>query len=280
MSHFSVAVFSKNEHPDLYSILEPYDENLSVDPHIYRTKNQIVSKLRDDIFKLRENMAHHMENPEEFNNTYWLTSENINPIKMIPYYQDLLLHEKSSNEELYQFYRKENEDEMFDDEGNELSTYNPDSKWDWFVTGGRWSGMLHIKNENKEIKEVNEAFVKDLVDSPDVEEQRKHAKRFWEIIVLGNKLEEGEEMPFTWHDAQFYRDTYGTMNEFIKDYISPRTYAFIDANGTWIEPGQMGWFGNADTTPDSEIAYRKRFAEYMEHAKKENLYITIVDCHI
>jgi hypothetical protein len=30
---------------------------------------------------------------------------------------------------------------------HEYSTYNPDSKWDWYQLGGRWSGMIKLKGE-------------------------------------------------------------------------------------------------------------------------------------
>jgi len=40
-------------------------------------------------------------------------------------------------------YRYIKKDEL-DSEGNELSTYNPDSKWDWFRVGGRWSNEIII----------------------------------------------------------------------------------------------------------------------------------------
>ena len=36
-------------------------------------------------------------------------------------------------------------DGVVDKDGNIISTYNPDSKWDWYEIGGRWSGMLLIK---------------------------------------------------------------------------------------------------------------------------------------
>ena len=31
----------------------------------------------------------------------------------------------------------------------EFSRYNPDSKWDWYLLGGRWSGMLKLKKGAK-----------------------------------------------------------------------------------------------------------------------------------
>jgi hypothetical protein len=32
--------------------------------------------------------------------------------------------------------------ESFNDQGEPLSTYNPDSKWDWYRIGGRWDGWI------------------------------------------------------------------------------------------------------------------------------------------
>lgn len=51
-------------------------------------------------------------------------------------------------EAYYQKYGRDwngNQYEKRDGQWQEFSTYNPDSKWDWFVEGGRWSGMLMLK---------------------------------------------------------------------------------------------------------------------------------------
>lgn len=39
------------------------------------------------------------------------------------------------------------EDDIFDEHGNLLTTYNPNSKWDWYSIGGRWSGGLHVVDD-------------------------------------------------------------------------------------------------------------------------------------
>ena len=44
-----------------------------------------------------------------------------------------------------------------DAEGNLYSTCNPDGKWDWWTTGGRWNGLLKVGD-----KRLNSAFVKDI----------------------------------------------------------------------------------------------------------------------
>ena len=38
------------------------------------------------------------------------------------------------------------DENMIDEEGNLLSTYNPKSKWDWYEIGGRFSDMIKLKN--------------------------------------------------------------------------------------------------------------------------------------
>lgn len=48
-----------------------------------------------------------------------------------------------------------------DEDENLLSSYNPDSKWDWYSVGGRWAGFLVLKERDEEggIIETNEALV-------------------------------------------------------------------------------------------------------------------------
>jgi len=36
------------------------------------------------------------------------------------------------------------------DEDGELTTYNPASKWDWYVLGGRWDGYIPLMPASKE----------------------------------------------------------------------------------------------------------------------------------
>lgn len=44
--------------------------------------------------------------------------------------------------------------------GELLSSYNPESRWDWYSIGGRWSGFLPLKarNEDGSVKETNGAY--------------------------------------------------------------------------------------------------------------------------
>lgn len=53
---------------------------------------------------------------------------------------------------------------QIDENENLISTYNPDSKWDWYSIGGRWSGFLYTKEKDDEGNpiRVNQARFKDI----------------------------------------------------------------------------------------------------------------------
>lgn len=42
-----------------------------------------------------------------------------------------------------------------DDEENLMSTYNPDSKWDWYCEGGRWGAWLLLKEKGEDGEPLN-----------------------------------------------------------------------------------------------------------------------------
>lgn len=56
-------------------------------------------------------------------------------------------------------------------------------------------------------------------------------------------------------------------------------YAFLDLNGEWQAPGEMGWFGMSSNTADDRAAYRRRINEEID-ALPADAYLVAVDCHI
>jgi len=71
----------------------------------------------------------------------------------IDYYKDKYFgNDDKSFDELYELYGEEWNRNKWrinpeDGEWSKYSTYNPDSKWDWYSLGGRWSGrVLKIKD--------------------------------------------------------------------------------------------------------------------------------------
>ena len=77
--------------------------------------------------------------------------------------------------ELYEY------DDMVDEDGNLLSNYNPDSKWDWYAIGGRWNNILITKDGNG----TNEDYVSEI-------DWDKTMTPFAYIDINGNWHENGE----------------------------------------------------------------------------------------
>lgn len=127
MTHFIVGVITE-EGPNcdyeecLADLLEPYDENIKVEPYVYRTKEEIIEnekKRKTEIIEAREK-------GESF---------YVDESREEPYLK------AETDEDFYNLGYDEYRD--YDENGNELSTYNPNSKWDWWVVGGRWSGYFN-----------------------------------------------------------------------------------------------------------------------------------------
>lgn len=73
-----------------------------------------------------------------------------------------------------------------DKDGNIYSTYNPDSKWDWWKVGGRFSKQLQVGTVLR-----NEARIKDIDFSKD-EETYEDALDFWDVVIDGKPKTPGK----------------------------------------------------------------------------------------
>ena len=130
MSHYTVAVITKDGNYERE--LERFDEGLEVEPYIRNTKQDCIEAQRNWNLKKKANA---------------LKEENKNALPDLERQTSTAVVTTESDEELYKQYVEEwGEGRTFDEAGNELSTYNPDSKWDWWTLGGRWSGLLKLKN--------------------------------------------------------------------------------------------------------------------------------------
>jgi len=161
--------------------------------------------------------------------------------------------------------------------------FNPNARWDWYSIGGRWAGQLKLKkveDAGNGIECCDTARVRDCDFSPDEKDYRE-AIRCWEIAVEGSPMTEEERKKYVlMYKSEYYVEQYGTKENYARHMSDFSTYAFITADGEWHETGQMGWFGMDDATRSSREAYREAFDAYLEEARKQDLLITIVDCHI
>jgi hypothetical protein len=174
--------------------------------------------------------------------------------------------------------------------------YNPQSKWDWYQTGGRYSGMLKLKsnaksgnygqrswaNENEIIPEymVDSAKLKDIDFSPN-QDDYDEAIIFWETYVeYSRPLPEENQRPFLPFKPEDYLKCYGTKENYAKAQSEFSAYAVITPDGVWHSPGDVGWFGMSSETPEEKGEWQSGFYDkFIKNANPE-LTLTIVDCHI
>lgn len=155
-------------------------------------------------------------------------------------------------------------------DGNIYSTYNPDSKWDWYQIGGRFG------NVNDDDTEVKVGEFKNNTDKDEYE----HALRFWEINVEGSSLKPEEEQTdyFSLWKPEYYLEKYKTKEIYALYYASDIPYAVITPDGVWHAQGEMGWFGCSDDNCTAE-EWMNEFNDIIKNSNPEDLIISI-DCHI
>lgn len=254
MSHYTVLVI-KNQDADLDEILAPYSENLEVDPYIDRTREQMIEEAKAYKGTLLERIK---EKPDT----------------EISEWERRFLDAETDQE----FYDAERDDcHDYDEDGNELSTYNPKSKWDWWVVGGRWSGALTTKDGER----VNGGLVKDLNLGID-KEQYERSLRWYEVAVEGAPLREGEDKEdfFCFYNPDYLHKCYKSKENYAKFHSLPIFFAVVTPDGEWHEKGKMGWFAMSSETPDESFDWDLHFMERFIDNLDGDMELVVVDCHI
>lgn len=146
MSHFVGLCFG-----DYWkSNLDAYDEGLEVEKYIVYTKDEAIDIVKQNHAKAYESAIEYLRKSDitESSKEYY---QSIIDKGLFISYEDAWKKVLDWGYEL-------------DDEENLLSTYNPDSKWDWYSVGGRWSGFLCTKEKDDEGNpiRVNQAQFKDI----------------------------------------------------------------------------------------------------------------------
>ena len=296
MSHYTtLAIVRKNSASSFEDIMAPYDETLDVEPYIFQTKEELIKEFADDVDRRRRSHKRALElTKEEYEEarkkedlSYHSYREARGP--MPEGYEELNLDDP---EAVYALYRKEEgEHDDFDDDGNLLSTYNPNSKWDWYIPGGRWGNQLILKNGEKADRAKAGDVDWDAMFGVTPEEAKKMGD-FWDEYVLGklppeiaaldkrgqnDYLQDKYGLVFT--SPNYYLGFYKTKEEYIRRQGLWGTYAVVDERG-WNEPGAMGWFGISDATAESkkdwDDNYRARFIDTLDPEDE----VQIFDCHI
>ena len=138
MSHYIVAVIHK-EHDDLEGIMEPYYEERETSRYMKHTKAELIQIGKDNIKETEGNLyAKYLKDPKKYEEN----CKNESHLKYLK--EEFPLKLKWNDEEIYQEQVKFYKPEDIGKDGEIYSTYNPNSKWDWYVVGGRWRNSLKL----------------------------------------------------------------------------------------------------------------------------------------
>ena len=124
MSHFNCLVIHK-EGQNIDELMAPYSEELEVKPYIEETKDECYKKYLQARRDIRNKPDSFFAKKHE---------EETDIIGM-------------SFEKFKKWYW--GKDRMWDKEGNLLTTYNPNSRWNYYTIGGSWENLLPRKRGTK-----------------------------------------------------------------------------------------------------------------------------------
>lgn len=221
------------EDQDIDELLAPYDENIDVEPYIQYTRDEAIK-----------------EGKERYKNEPNMTDAD--------YYNQIAAMYDS---------------DMIDDEGNLLTTYNPDSKWDWYRIGGRFSDLLETYttvsewfdgySDSAKVKNIDFAGNLEIYDESIVE---------WDDIM--------NNIANTWYTKEYYQEYYDSAEDYARRNSEFNTLAVVLPDGSWHEKGSMGWFGLSSETPEEARDWDRNYRERFIDTADPEWILTIVDCHI
>jgi hypothetical protein len=296
MSHFAVLVIGN----DIEEQLAKFDEQIEMPKYVKYTKEQLIAEEKQSIEEYKNGTyAEYLADPIGY---AIACNDNENHLKYVS--EDFPKKLTMTDEEIYQQAIKYYEEEDLGPDGEVYSTYNPDSKWDWYEVGGRYAGRIAVKDgveidepnfswgwqeEDKEKVIANgyrtdSAYVKDIDFSKmhRTEEDYKEALRYWELIVEGvkpkNKKEE-EMVKYNWYKPEYFINRYKTKEKYAECNSSFSMWAVVK-DGVWYEKGKMGMFAMSDETDDEAVDWEMNFFDRFIKVLSEDTLITVVDCHI
>lgn len=225
MSHFFTIVLVGNKtdniEEEVEKLLSPYDENMSVDEYdrecwcvgqqaqndafsLAERRHGSINSIRERFWDTVEDKIpnHIVKNSTEYFNEREKVADEINWENFIKEFTDFKDHIKEN----HPLKDKPNKDcQECNGTGFYRSTYNPESKWDWWVIGGRWDGVIQGKYRRGDDGGFNFGA--------------EHNQLKYNMIKcedLLESLENGED-------------------------IYP--FSIVTPKGEWCEKGKMGWFG-------------------------------------
>lgn len=159
MSHFKVLVIGENPEEQL----KPYDENI-------RVMEYITDKVSDEYINRFIEVY-----------TTFTKDDGYSPFSE----KEAEENKNLSFDELYKKYGEEWNGygwKKIDDIWYEVSDYNPNSKWDWYVVGGRWNNYFNVKDSEEKSNQLLKGEI-DVVRMRD-EAENNARKRYNDALEI------------------------------------------------------------------------------------------------
>ena len=139
-------------------------------------------------------------------------------------------------------------DEVRED-GAARSTYNPDSKWDWWTIGGRWEKQYRDRQGQK-VSDFRAELEKALIDVTDPEAIAELALVEAEVDRVRENMRAGRT---TWEDLDAARAKKLDCKAYLPWWFPYNLVLERGDEFAWLEKGKMGWFGShSDKVTDEE----------------------------
>lgn len=178
-------------------------------------------------------------------------------------------------------------------DGKVWSQYNPNSKWDWWVIGGRWPNKLMAHKDAETINPQPTALggqwdgqrtagarKRDIDWEGMGVAQSEDAASWWDKAVAQvaehafNDPEEAAKMMYWTAGARAGE----TREEYIQRQVKFSAGAILTGDGVWHEMGRHGWFGTQEDGI-GEDAWAKEVKRIVDEAGEHDWFV-FCDLHI
>ncbi len=180
MTHFTVGIVVAKGESDAESIIaermEPYYEHSEAEPYVCYSHEQAAADIASNIHRLE-----------------LIISRNESQYDLAKCRENLEELRTMTPEQKYREYIKYCE--HFNARGEPISTYNPESKWDWYVIGGRWDGWITGRETDGEavrdnVATTERAIERDIIPhaiiTPDGEWHEHGQLGWWGMLLTEN----------------------------------------------------------------------------------------------
>lgn len=246
MSHFRVAVIQTPRSKTLDEMMDPYYEELDVEPYVAMTYEEAINDARKIIERAKSYIDKTTANVKQHQNDWGKGIVDATA-------------ELSTDDELFEWYVNDYNKDVYtvDENKNLLSTYNKQAKYDYY---SEW---------------YTESF-NDWIDRKDDDDDEPLSNK--ELEDIWNRISTKGD---GWYKPEYFIRRYGDLETYSRWRKLPIGYAVMTPNGEWHAPGTVGWFATDDASTESIREYLDWFDKLKDaYYDRPNVTVTIIDCHI